>query len=60
MVGLNHKKFQYSSKEIIEKKINKLEDLFERGHNYKKISIDKTYPKFILQNLDLYKDFILK
>ena len=51
---------QYSSKEIIEKKINKLEDLFERGHNYKKISIDKTYPKFILQNLDLYKDFILK
>ena len=50
----------YTSIENIKTKINNLEDLFGRGHNYKKISFDDTYPKFILQNLDKFKDFILE
>jgi len=50
----------YTSIENIKNKINNLEDLFGRGHSYKKISIDNSYPKFILQNLDRFKEFILE
>ena len=57
-----HKEFnskQYSDIKIIEKKINNLEDLFERGHKYEKVKLDNNYPKYILNNLDLFKHYIL-
>jgi len=57
-----HKEFnskKYSDIKIIEKKINNLEDLFDRGHKYEKIKLDNDYPKYILNNLDLFKDYIL-
>jgi beta-1,4-mannosyl-glycoprotein beta-1,4-N-acetylglucosaminyltransferase len=56
-----HKEFSddnYSSLENIKKKIDNLEDLFDRGHKYEKVSLDNTYPKYILENLDLFKNFI--
>ena len=56
-----HKEFnskQYSDIKIIEKKINNLEDLFERGHKYE-VKLDNNYPKYILNNLNLFKHYIL-
>ena len=57
-----HKEFSsknYSDIEIVKKKIDNLEDLFNRGHKYEKISLDDTYPSYILDNKNLFKDFIL-
>ena len=51
---------RYSSPDIIKKKIEKKIDLFERGHQYQKIELDNTYPKFILENLSEYNEFILE
>lgn len=57
-----HKEFSsknYSDIEIVKKKIDNLEDLFNRGHKYEKISLDDTYPSYILDNQNLFRDFIL-
>ena len=50
---------KFSSVEIIKKKIENKEDLFERGHKYKYIDLDGKFPKYILDNKDKFKDFIL-
>jgi len=57
-----HKEYSssyFSNIENIKKRIHNLEDLFDRGHKYQKVSLDKNYPKYILENLDLFNDFIL-
>tara|TARA_Y100000590_G_scaffold68711_1_gene74900 strand:+ start:5477 stop:6286 length:810 start_codon:yes stop_codon:yes gene_type:complete len=51
---------KYSSPEIIRTKIENKTDLFDRGHKYQKIELDNTYPKFILENLGQFSEFILK
>ena len=50
---------QFSSVKVIEDKIEKRIDLFERGHKYIKVEIDKTYPKLIIENQDSLKAFII-
>ena len=57
-----HKEFSskdYSDKEIIKRKIDNLEDLFDRGHKYEKVILDESYPSYILNNQNLFKDFIV-
>ena len=51
---------QFSSINIIKKKILNLEDLFERGHKYTRVEIDENYPEFIINNLNDLKDYILE
>ena len=51
---------KFSNIEIVKKKISNLEDLFERGHKYKRIEIDQSYPEFIINNINSYKDYILE
>ena len=51
---------KYSSPKIIKSKIEKKIDLFERGHQYKKVELDNTYPKYILENSKEFDEFILK
>ena len=50
---------KFSSPEVIKSKINKRIDLFGRGHNYQIVNLDKSFPKYLLENYELYKDFIL-
>jgi len=50
---------RYSSIKIIENKIKKKKDLFERGHVYQKIEMDNNFPKFLLENKKKYKKYIL-
>ena len=52
-------KEEFSSPEIIESKIFKQIDLFNRGHQYKVIDLDESFPAFLLKNHQKYKDFIL-
>ena len=50
---------KYSSIENIKKKITNLEDLFGRNQKYLKIEINDEFPKYIRNNLGVFKDFIL-
>ena len=50
---------KYSNPDVIQKKINNLEDLFERNQKYEKIQIDNSFPNYILNNQEKFKDFIL-
>jgi len=50
---------KYSDISIIKKKIFNLEDLYNRGHIYKKIKIDSTFPDYFFNNADMIKDYIL-
>lgn len=47
-------------RDIIEKKILNLEDVFHRNHKYEKIEIDETFPDYIRNNLSIFTDFILE
>ncbi len=40
-------------------KIEKGEDIFERGYRIKKIQIDSTFPKYIVENKDKLKEWIV-
>ncbi len=42
----------------IQKKIDKGEDIFERGHRLKKVKIDTNYPDYIYNNMDKLKNWI--
>ena len=50
---------KYSDVEIIRSKINKKIDLYNRGHQYKKITLDESFPIYLFSNYELYKNYIL-
>ena len=50
---------KFTSINNIKKKIEKKIDLFERGHNYKAIKLDGTFPKFIINNKKKHKKWII-
>lgn len=50
---------EYTKIENIKRKVNNLEDLFGRGHKYEKVSIDKSYPDYILNNKNLFQEYLL-
>jgi len=49
---------KFSSINVIKEKINKKIDLFNRGHTYEVLNLDKKLPNYILKNLDKFKDYI--
>ena len=55
---------EYNTKEftdinLIKKRISLGEDLFNREINYKKVNIDETFPEYIINNKEMFKDWIL-
>ena len=54
---------EYDSKELnekrIEEKILRNEDIFGRGIKLKKINLDESYPKFIVENREKFADWII-
>jgi len=50
---------KYLDLESIKNKINSGEDIIGRNDMFKKIKIDKSFPKYILKNISLYKDWIV-
>ena len=56
-----HTEFQdkkFSSISAIKDKVKQKTDLFGRGHIYKNVKIDNTYPKYLIENLKKYKEWI--
>jgi beta-1,4-mannosyl-glycoprotein beta-1,4-N-acetylglucosaminyltransferase len=56
--------FEFNKSSIIDEesislKIEKGEDIFERGHSLKKVDIDSSFPDYILKNKDKLKKWII-
>ena len=51
-------KDEYKNKETIIKKIKEGKDVFNRNFLFKKIKIDEKFPKFIIENKEIYKNLI--
>lgn len=50
---------EYSDEKIIENNILNHRDLFKRNLKYEKINLDSTFPKYINENKDLLKEWII-
>ena len=50
---------KFTNEETIKLKISKQIDLFERGHKYAKIELDKSFPDFITSNKKKYNEWII-
>ena len=53
-------KEKYTNEENIKKKIHEKKDLFDRGHIFEQVKIDKSYPKYLQENKSKYKDWIIE
>ena len=49
----------YTDEKKIAERINNRIDIFDRNFKYAKIDIDGTFPKYILENINKYKDWII-
>ncbi len=52
-------KIDFTDEKKIEEKIKMGKDIFGRSINYKKIQIDNTFPRYIIQNKEKFKDWII-
>ncbi len=52
-------KKEFANLNNIEEKINMGKDIFDRGISYTKVKIDNSYPKYILNNKEKFKDWII-
>ena len=49
---------RFSAPDVINKKIKNLEDLFERGHKYRKVGIKEILPDYVIKNYNKIKEKI--
>jgi beta-1,4-mannosyl-glycoprotein beta-1,4-N-acetylglucosaminyltransferase len=62
IISYSHQEFNkedFTSEENITKRIENHEDLFNRNIKYKKIEIDESFPKYILDNKEMYGKWII-
>ena len=50
---------KYLSLESINKMVQERKDIIGRDHTYKKINIDESYPNYLINNLDYYKEWVI-
>ena len=50
---------RFSDVNVIKDKIENKIYLFERGHNYKKVDLDRSFPRYLIENREKYKNYIL-
>jgi len=50
---------KYSSPKIIKKKIDQKIDLFDRGNELIKIDLNHTFPRYLINNIEKYKEWII-
>ena len=53
-------KSKYNNIKKIKEKIKNLNDLFDRNLTFKKVKIDNSYPRYILENKKKFKNWIIK
>ena len=50
---------EFANEKNIEEKIKMQENIFDLGFSYKKIDIDNTFPKYIIENKEKLKEWII-
>ena len=50
---------KFTNLENIKRRINNLEDPFDRGYKFEKTSIDVSYPEYIQKNIHLFKEHMI-
>ena len=50
---------KFSSEDSIKNKIDQQVDLFNRGHKYEKVKFDNFFPKYILENKEKFRKWII-
>ena len=61
--GYSHQEYnlpELTDEKKIAERIKNRVDVFERNIKYKKIDLDETFPTYILENLDKYKNWIIQ
>ena len=62
IISYSHQEYntkKFTNIDLIKKKIALGEDLFERKINYKKIVIDESFPEYIINNKEMFKNWII-
>ena len=54
-----YNKPEFTDLKKIEERIKNRIDIFDRNYKYEKVDLDSTFPKYILNNLDKYQDWII-
>ena len=54
-----HNKPKFTDEKKIEERIKNKVDIFERNYKYQKVEMDNTFPRYILENLDKYQEWII-
>ena len=60
--GYSHQEYnktEFTDEEKIKEKLRNKIDIFERDYEYKKIDLDDAFPKYILKNIEKYKNWII-
>ena len=52
-------KVNFTNQENIEEKINMGKDIFDREISYKKVQLDNSFPKYIVDNKEKFKEWII-
>ena len=58
----SHQEFykdEFVDEEKITKRIKNRVDIFDRDYKYKKVDLDNTFPKYILENISKYQNWII-
>ena len=50
---------EFSDTKVIKEKIDKKIDLYNRGWTFKKVNLNKNFPKYIVKKLNKFSDLIL-
>ncbi len=53
-------KINFTNQKSIEEKIKMGKDIFDRGISYKKVNIDSSFPQYILENKEKFKEWIIE
>ena len=54
-----YNKDKFTNVDNIKKRLNNLEDIFDRGYKFKKVKIDNSYPEYILNNLKYFRKYTI-
>ena len=54
-----YNKPEFTDENKIEERIKKRMDIFDRNYKYEKIKLDDTFPEYILEQKNRYKDWII-
>ena len=50
---------EFTDEKKIEERIKQRVDIFDRDFKYEKVNLDSTFPKYLLENINKYREWII-